>query len=626
MKSINMLKSSVALHGKAARIWYSRYPKLFWSILLCALTKAVVPYINIWLSAQIINELAGIRNSQRLWMLVTVTIIADVVLALLIKALERARAVEDSWWLQKYREEKYLNEKMMRMDYSIFEKQQTKDLRTRIGQDAQWCGHGIKYLNQMLYNCAEGGFRVIGAVLLTWELFGSKVPREAGWLTCLNHPLMLFVMAVILFAATILTPFCSAKAMSFRQYFGENINLINRIFEFIMANLQNQNRSLDVRMYEQEYYSNYHVDQVVKQFTLKTSSFARFIKGPVGFYHAAGAVISVIFTGIVYLFVCVKAWAGAFGIGSVTQYVASITAMSSGLGTFLKALGEMENNMPTLQKTFEFLEMPNVMYQGSLTTEKRSDKEYEVEFRDVSFRYPGSDNYVLRHVNINFKVGQRLAVVGENGSGKTTFIKLLCRLYDPTEGMILLNGIDIRKYNYQDYISIFAAVFQDFQLLAFPLGENVAASQHYDREKVMDCLDKAGFGNRISEMEKGLDSCLYREFEEDGIQISGGEAQKIAIARALYKNAPFIILDEPTAALDPIAEYEIYSKFNEIVEDKTAIYISHRLSSCRFCDSIAVFDQGHIVQTGTHEELVGDADGKYYELWNAQAQYYTETA
>ena len=229
-------------------------------------------------------------------------------------------------------------------------------------------------------------------------------------------------------------------------------------------------------------------------------------------------------------------------------------------------------------------------------------------------------------MNLKFKIGQRLAVVGMNGSGKTTFIKLMCRLYDPTEGQILMNGIDIRKYDYKEYQNIFSIVFQDFKIFSFTLGQNVAASMEYDKERVEKCLIEAGFGDRLAAMPHGVDTYMYRDFEKDGVQISGGEAQKIALARALYKNAPFIILDEPTAALDPIAEYEIYSKFNEIVEDKTAIYISHRLSSCRFCDNVAVFDQGRIVQMGTHEELVSDENGKYYELWHAQAQYYTETA
>ena len=217
-----------------------------------------------------------------------------------------------------------------------------------------------------------------------------------------------------------------------------------------------------------------------------------------------------------------------------------------------------------------------------------------------------------------------MAVVGENGSGKTTFIKLLCRLYDPQEGQILLNGIDIRKYRYDDYMHIFSVVFQDFQLISQPLGDNVAGSCRYDREKVETVLRKVGFGERLDRMPNGLDTVLYRDFSETGVELSGGEAQKVAIARALYKDSPFIILDEPTAALDPIAEAEIYARFNEIAQDKTTIYISHRLSSCRFCDEIVVFSDGRVIQQGTHETLLAQETGKYAELWHAQAQYYTK--
>lgn len=223
---------------------------------------------------------------------------------------------------------------------------------------------------------------------------------------------------------------------------------------------------------------------------------------------------------------------------------------------------------------------------------------------------------------MKFKIGQKLAVVGMNGSGKTTFIKLLCRLYDPTEGKILLNGIDIRKYNYKEYMMIFSVVFQDFKLFSLTLGENVAAKINYDEEEVKSALKKSGFYNRLSTMPECLNTYLYKDFNKKGIIISGGEAQKIAIARAIYKNAPFIILDEPTAALDPIAEAEIYEKFNEITGDKTAIYISHRLSSCKFCDKIVVFHEGSVIQTGTHQELAADKNGKYFQLWTAQAQYY----
>ncbi len=250
-------------------------------------------------------------------------------------------------------------------------------------------------------------------------------------------------------------------------------------------------------------------------------------------------------------------------------------------------------------------------------------RKYEVEFRDVSFKYPGSDTWSLRHVSVKFNIGNRLAIVGENGSGKTTFIKLLCRLYDPQEGQILLNGIDIRKYNYRDYMDVFAIVFQDFKLLSQSLGSNVAGAAEYDRERALKALTDAGFEERLAGMPRGLDTILYKDLSPEGVEISGGEAQKIAIARALYKDAPFIILDEPTAALDPIAEAEIYARFGRIVTDKTAVYISHRLSSCRFCDEILVFEEGRVVEKGTHDDLVAAA-GKYAELWHAQAQYYAK--
>ena len=208
-----------------------------------------------------------------------------------------------------------------------------------------------------------------------------------------------------------------------------------------------------------------------------------------------------------------------------------------------------------------------------------------------------------------------------NGSGKTTFVKLLCRLYDPTEGRILLNGRDIREYNSEEYRRLFAVVFQDFQLFALPLGENVAASMQYDEKRAQECLEKAGIGAWAAKLPKGLRQPLYT-VEDDGVNISGGEAQKIAIARALYKDAPFVVLDEPTAALDPIAEADIYSRFREMTDQKGALYISHRLSSCRFCDTIAVFHDGRLVQEGNHEELLSQEKGQYARLWQAQAQWY----
>lgn len=271
---------------------------------------------------------------------------------------------------------------------------------------------------------------------------------------------------------------------------------------------------------------------------------------------------------------------------------------------------------------FELLELADEMYKGSLPLEKRSDGEYQIEFRNVSFRYPGSKEYALKNFFMKLKVGERLAIVGKNGSGKTTMIKLLCRLYDPDEGEILLNGVNIKKYRHEEYAALFSVVFQDYTLFSLEIGENVAVSQKPDADRVRKCLQDSGFKERFDSLPKGMKTYLYKDYEDEGVEISGGEAQKLAMARALYKNAPFVLLDEPTAALDPVAESEIYTNFDKIVGNKTAVYISHRLSSCKFCDRIAVFKEGMLVQYGSHEELLLDADGEYAVMWNKQAMYY----
>ncbi|MBQ1224246.1 MAG: ABC transporter ATP-binding protein, partial [Oscillospiraceae bacterium] len=283
---------------------------------------------------------------------------------------------------------------------------------------------------------------------------------------------------------------------------------------------------------------------------------------------------------------------------------------------------EYKINSAYLEVYFEFFDIQNEMYQGSLSVEKRSDRNFEIEFKNVSFTYPEAKEPALKNISFKFRVGEKLAIVGMNGSGKTTLIKLLCRLYDPTNGEIIMNDFNIRKYDYRQYLDLFSVVFQDYKLLSFSLGQNVGAGESYDKTKAENALRGVGFGERLDELEKGLDTKLYKDFDSEGVEISGGEAQKIALARALYKDAPFVILDEPTAALDPLAEAEIYSRFDSIVGNKTAIYISHRLSSCRLCDRILVLDGGEIVQYGSHEELLKDRNGKYFELWNAQAQYY----
>ena len=324
-----------------------------------------------------------------------------------------------------------------------------------------------------------------------------------------------------------------------------------------------------------------------------------------------------------YLISAGYALAGAFPIGSVIKFAGSITNILNSLQSIDANYRSITLTARKQASTLEMISISDEMYKGKLPIEKRMDNKYEIEFRNVSFQYPGTENYALKNFSLKLRIGERMAIVGMNGSSKTTMIKLLCRLYDPQEGEILLNGVDIRKFAQNEYIRLFSVVFQDFKLFSFPLGQNVASSMEVEQSLASEALRQAGLTQRLLQLPDGLDTYLYQDIMDDGVEISGGEAQKIAIARALYKDAPFVLLDEPTASLDPLSEYEIYSGFDAMIGDKTAIYISHRLSSCRFCNDIVVLHEGRLVQRGSHDTLLKDETGKYYELWNAQAQYYT---
>ena len=609
------------LNNRVFRLFYKRYPQMILSRLIYVIWTALVPYVGIFLSALIIDELAGNRNRERLQALVLTALVSAAAIALVSALLNKWMEAQNAGkWLKV---ENILSEKMLDMDYVSLDDTHTAELLSTIRQNMRGGGWGL--LRGLMSYEALGSsiLTILGGVSLTVSLFISRVPERGGSLTALNHPLVVIGVIAVMMAVTFIAPMLNNKSGSYFARNADSHNLGNRLFGFFGFLGGDRELAPDVRIYRQDRMCDRYNRNKEGVFG-SDGMYAHLAWGPIGLYAAAGSAVSVLFTGVVYAFVCLKALAGAFGLGAVTQYVASVTKVSGGMSSLVAAFGDMRNNAAFLELTYEFLDIPNNMYQGSLTVEKRRDRKYQVEFRNVSFKYPGSENDSLRNVNMKFEIGRRLAVVGMNGSGKTTFIKLLCRLYDPTEGEILLNGIDIRKYNYREYMDIFSVVFQDFRLFGLKLGENVASKVGYDRERVVDCLAKAGFSDRLAGMKNGTETYLYKDYDEDGVDVSGGEAQKIAIARALYKDAPFIILDEPTAALDPIAEAEIYSKFDEIAGDKTAIYISHRLSSCKFCDEIAVFHEGEIIQQGSHDELLADRGGKYYALWNAQAQYYTE--
>lgn len=325
---------------------------------------------------------------------------------------------------------------------------------------------------------------------------------------------------------------------------------------------------------------------------------------------------------LAYGLTVIKILAGAISAGGLLQYTGAITQFSTGFLKLVASREEMSVYLASMAYLLDFYELKNKYETGSIPVEKRLDHVYELEFHDVSFAYPGTDEMILKNVSCKLNLKQKMAVVGPNGAGKSTFIKLLCRLYEPTSGAITLNGVDIRKYDYQEYLSLFGVVFQDFTLFPYSVAENIAASQEPDKERVWQVLRMVEMEERIRRLSDGLDTPIFSHSDEEGVNFSGGELQKLAIARALYRDAPVVILDEPTAALDPFGEYEIYSHFDTLVKDKTSIFISHRMSSCRFCEDIMVFENGQIRERGSHDDLLARPDGLYASMWKAQAQYY----
>lgn len=582
------------------------YPYIWIHLILNALSTAIIPFLSLWCSAQILNAVI-VSDFHAAWVYAAF-IAAGTLLFGVIRSIseDKIRTCGETVNNSLNRQ---INDKAYVMEYDNYESQKSLD-RIRMTRDRQ--------------QGAGGADEIIETILPAF--LTSLIEMFIG-LYFMIHLLVIVLTRtsfmdvslwalILLFGLNVFTGICTSHASqkSYEEMQRKNVRG-NSICGYVLTEAIDQKNKPDLMIYPFIYVFRKYMDP---SFT-DIDAFPRY-----GLKHgrisSLMAIVSSAFACSAYLFTGLRAMNGSIEIGDVLLYAGAFQTLAAEIISLISSYDGIAFRVDFLDEFSEFINAPSMHYEGTLPVEKRNDNDYEIEFRNVSFAYPGSRNDVLHHVNLKFKVGEKLALVGRNGAGKTTIVKLLCRLYEPTEGEILLNGINIDKYDYSEYTSIFAPVFQDFEIFSLSVKDNVAASLDQNKERIWQALDAVNMKERIMKMQNGLDTLLYHSNGE-GVDISGGEAQKLAIARAWYKDAPFIILDEPTAALDPISEAEVYENFNQLIQGKTAIYISHRMSSCKFCDHIIVLQNGEITEEGSHEELLKE-NGEYAALFHAQAAYY----
>ena len=574
-------------------IWRFNKKYIFYAALFQIVT-ALVPLTGVVMPKYIIDELTGLQRVEYLAVYVGALVLINLVGSILLAYLEGAMFTSKSEVFSSF--ECMMAEKLMTCDFESLEDPDFLDIKEK--------AHRILYAEGQGFGAVlDHAFNIAGKVFI----FAGLV----GVLSTLNIWMVLVFVALVLLNSAV-------ESRVQKRYVSWDIEKapIERRSAYLLNIIENFEYGKEERIYGLK---DFLISRVAKHLGESDAFYKRQTR-ELNKSQYFTAVTSFIRDAISYIYLISKVIAGSIQIGSFTMYVGAVSQFSTAMNDMMSSIVNIRRFGLYYDELNKYINMPQTMREGEKTVDNETG-EYTIKFENVSFRYPGSETYALKNVNITITPSEKLSIVGENGAGKTTFVKLLLRLYDPTEGRILLNGTDIREFDYDEYQNLMAAVFQDFRLFSFTLKENVCFDKECSDEVVIDCLRRSGFGNKLDQLPKGIYTNVYKNFEEDGFEPSGGEGQKIALARALFKDTPVVILDEPTAALDPRAEYEMYQNFNKMSEGKTTIFISHRLSSSRFCDKIAVFAGGEIKEYGSHDELYSK-DGMYHELFDMQAKFY----
>nr|WP_300769304.1 ABC transporter ATP-binding protein [uncultured Acetatifactor sp.] len=626
-KNGRTLRQDMGIVRRGIREFGRILPGQMGHVMVRSILIAGIPFLETAVTAVLLNGLTVSPDRGRLFLYAILG-------AGLILALSLWRNYEDCRIDAGYRRlfashEIGLTGKAYALPYELLERDSTRRLRDEVSGAIGLSGAGMASLywdmDVVWTNLFTAG---MGAVILVASLAGMLSADRAGGSFGLAG-----LAALAAFSSFVACRMTGKRFDVTFELFLKGARYARYGDYYHMNYLPDEDAAMDARIYSQE---RMILDQC------QTKCYERLAEGKEREYSAASRYdgvklgCSIVCGCAVYLAVGRGAMEGAVGCGSVILLYSAVTRLIEAAARMAEILTDLRNNNEHLLRYFRYMDLPEARESGGVRGMSEGQKSFvagkpgggggsgcDIVFQNVSFRYPDSDAYALKDVNLRLCAGEKTVIVGENGSGKTTLVKLLCRLYRPASGSILLNGRDIWDYDYGEYMGYLAAVFQDFSLFAFSLAENVAGSREYEGERVLAALEKVGLSGLVAGYPKGISQPLFHDFDEEGVDISGGEAQKLAIARAVYKDVGIMVLDEPTAALDPYAEHEIYENFGKLAEGKTVLFVSHRMSSCRMCDRIVVMEAGEAVQTGTHEELLADGGGKYSQLWNAQAKYYT---
>lgn len=613
------LISDIKTTGKGLREVFAISKGFPLSLLLASVFGALQPYLLLFFSARIINSLLSEEKKNMVWYAFAYILfgfICHILESMFIKISEYERDVFESRFQMK------MGEKILKLPYELAEDEQTYQKKQRIHDMQMATGSGMFSLIYQMQSLLASVFSIMIAVGLSMKILLRFQSGYSGVEGLIASPAGCLLLLLLMAVTVPVSMAASSRETSRTNIMIGSLAGFMRLFDFYYSQyLTNYHVGKDIRLHSQKgliegQYAGQLEDAAVVFNKIKKMQMK---------YRTIVSLISVVLTVYVYLFVGVKALLGLITPGDILQCVGCISGFLAGINSLMTSFAMLRTNNTAVEAYFDYMELPEENRQDKQNLSLEREAENSFEFENVSFHYPGCGDYVLKNINLKIEGKSKIAIVGANGSGKTTLVKLLCRLYRPTEGRILWNGTDIWEYPFYEYIKLFHVVFQDFQLFAFSLGENLAAAGSYDSARGEQCLEKVGLSKWYMQMEDGLETFLYRDFEEKGCEVSGGEAQKIAIARAFYRDGLTMVLDEPTAALDPRAEAEIYENIQSNTEDKQVIFISHRLSSCRLCDQILVLKEGELVQKGEHSALLAEKGSLYAQMWHAQAQYYDKS-